>query len=402
MLVASKVRAGAIKGDRRSIKRGASVEFADYRNYVAGDDLRQLDWNIYARLERPYIKLLEDEEDLAVHLILDASASMDFPPEGEPDQHKLLYAKRVVAGLAYVSLTSGDRLTLTAVNDRQRGDLWSGARSRPQLRHAAVHSGCRRRQHYRLERCAGGLRAAGAAPGLNAGGQRYVSRDGGYLDGLHALLSRGHEVAFVHVLAPEEVRPPVAGDLSLVDVETELQQEVTVDGAMLGIYQQRLAAWRAEMRDECLRRGRALLPAGDGPALGAADLVRYAAGGAGQVAAAVDSMTSVGRGMSLMYMPETMPIMSMPSSNVGSIAEGKLAFVSFVMHHAAKGKNIHGLARPSPSSLKSCRPVTRRCILGYSFIGSNSSSSRSGLIHAGAHVSTSNAYSRSNLRIRRR
>ena len=116
MLVARKVRAGAIKGDRRSIKRGSSIEFADYRNYVAGDDLRQLDWNIYARLERPYIKLLEDEEDLAVHLILDASASMDFPPEGEAEQNKLTYAKRILAGLAYISLTSNDRLVLTAVN----------------------------------------------------------------------------------------------------------------------------------------------------------------------------------------------------------------------------------------------------------------------------------------------
>ena len=114
MLVARKVRAGAIKGDRRSIKRGSSIEFADYRNYVAGDDLRQLDWNIYARLERPYIKLLEDEEDLAVHLILDASASMDFPPEGEADQHKLLYAKRIFGGLAYVSLTSNDRSAMGA------------------------------------------------------------------------------------------------------------------------------------------------------------------------------------------------------------------------------------------------------------------------------------------------
>ena len=118
MLEARKVRVGAIKGDRRSIKRGTSIEFADYRNYVAGDDLRQLDWNIYARLERPYIKLLEDEEDLAVHLILDASASMDFPLEGETDQHKLLYAKRIMAGLAYVSLTTGDRLALTAFNGR--------------------------------------------------------------------------------------------------------------------------------------------------------------------------------------------------------------------------------------------------------------------------------------------
>ena len=97
-------------------------------------------------------------------------------------------------------------------------------------------------------------------PGLTLVVSDMFSRDGGYLDGLNALLSRGHEVAFVHVLAPEEVQPPVAGDLSLVDVETELQQEVTVDGAMLGIYQQRLAAWRRELRDECLRRGAHYFP----------------------------------------------------------------------------------------------------------------------------------------------
>ena len=260
MLVASKVRAGAIKGDRRSIKRGASVEFADYRNYVAGDDLRQLDWNIYARLERPYIKLLEDEEDLAVHVILDASASMDFPPEGEPDQHKLLYAKRVVAGLAHVSLTSGDRLTLTAVNDRQaatfgpvrgRGHSFAMLRFIRDLSADSITD-----LNLALEQYA--LRAR--RPGLAIVVSDMFSLDGGYLDGLHALLSRGHEVAFVHVLAPEEVQPPVAGDLSLVDVETELQQEVTVDGAMLGIYQQRLAAWRTEIRDECLRRGAHYFP----------------------------------------------------------------------------------------------------------------------------------------------
>ena len=260
MLVAGKVRAGAIKGDRRSIKRGTSVEFADYRNYVAGDDLRQLDWNIYARLERPYIKLLEDEEDLAVHLLLDASASMDFPPEAEPDQHKLLYAKRVVAGLAYVSLTSGDRLTVTAINDRKSA-TFGPARGRGHsfallrfIQDVAADS------ITDLDVALGDYALRARRPGLTLVVSDMFSRDGGYLDGLHALLSRGHEVAFVHVLAPEEVRPPVAGDLSLVDVETELQQEVTVDGAMLGIYQQRLAAWRREIRDECLRRGAHYFP----------------------------------------------------------------------------------------------------------------------------------------------
>lgn len=260
MLVARKVRAGAVKGDRRSIKRGSSIEFADYRNYAAGDDLRQLDWNIYARLERPYIKLLEDEEDLAVHLILDASASMDFPPEGEAHQHKLFYAKRILAGLAYISLTSNDRLVLTSFG----------------VGGAATFGPTRgRAQGIAALRFIGAITAAGVTdldialadyalrarrPGLTLIISDMFSYEGRYLEGLNALLSRGHEVAFVHLLAPEEVQPPVTGDLSLIDVETEVKQEVTLDGVMLGIYQQRVNAWRDEIRNECLRRGAHYFP----------------------------------------------------------------------------------------------------------------------------------------------
>src|SRR5512137_1248152 len=82
-LVAARLRAGVIKGERRSTKRGTSIEFADYRDYVRGDDLRRLDWNVYARLDRPFIKLLEEEEDLSVHILLDASRSMDWGQEQE-------------------------------------------------------------------------------------------------------------------------------------------------------------------------------------------------------------------------------------------------------------------------------------------------------------------------------
>lgn len=259
MLVAKKVRAGAMKGDRRSIKRGTSVEFADYRNYVPGDDLRQLDWNIYARLERPYIKLLEDEEDLAVHIILDASASMNFPPkdelaQGELDQQKLLFAKRIFAGLGYVSLTSGDRLMLTAINDRGMS-IFGPVRGRGQG--IAMF-------HYIQNVAADGiadlnimlkdyaLRAS--RPGLTVVVSDLFSPSG-YIEGLNALLSRGHEVALVHVLSPQEVTPPLAGDLRLIDVETGQAQEVTVDAAMREFYHQRLTAWRDEIRDECLRRG---------------------------------------------------------------------------------------------------------------------------------------------------
>ena len=82
-LASRRLTAGRMKGERRSLRRGQSVEFADYRNYTAGDDLRQLDWNVYARLEKLFVKLFVEEEDVTVHVLVDASASMDF---GEPEQ----------------------------------------------------------------------------------------------------------------------------------------------------------------------------------------------------------------------------------------------------------------------------------------------------------------------------
>src|SRR5215216_666158 len=120
MLSGSRVRAGAIKGERRSTKRGTSIEFADYRNYAPGDDLRRLDWNIYARLDRPLTKLYEDEEDLAVHLILDTSASMNWGGDSDPELHKFDYARRLIAGLGYISLSTNDRLVIAALADDNR------------------------------------------------------------------------------------------------------------------------------------------------------------------------------------------------------------------------------------------------------------------------------------------
>src|SRR3990172_7923871 len=114
-LVASRVRAGQMKGERRSTKRGTSIEFADYRDYVAGDDLRRLDWNVYARLERPFVKLFEEEEDLAVHVLVDISASMDW---GEAETHKLRYALRMAGAIGAVALAAGDRLTVATMQAR--------------------------------------------------------------------------------------------------------------------------------------------------------------------------------------------------------------------------------------------------------------------------------------------
>src|SRR4051812_7697402 len=104
---------GGLKGGRRSVKRGQSVEFADYRDYSLGDDLRQLDWNVYARLEKLFVKLFVEEEDVTVTLLVDASASM---ANGHPE--KLLFAKRAAAALGYIGLASEDRVAVSALVGR--------------------------------------------------------------------------------------------------------------------------------------------------------------------------------------------------------------------------------------------------------------------------------------------
>lgn len=251
-LVASRVRVGAIKGERRSSRRGSSVEFADYRDYTPGDDLRRLDWNIYARLERPFIKLLEEEEDLAVHVLVDASQSMNW---GEGDEHKFNYARRLAAGLGAVALASGDVLTI--------GLLQSGK--------VAAEFGPSRGQGSlpRLFGFLDGLEPGGETD-LNTSLREYsitprrpgflilisdLLTSGGYATGLRRLLGRGHEAALVHVLSPDELDPPLAGDLQLVDSETNHAQDVSLDGGLRAQYRARAQAWIQATQLDCRKQG---------------------------------------------------------------------------------------------------------------------------------------------------
>ncbi len=257
-LAASQVRAGQIKGERRSLKRGTSIEFADYRDYTRGDDLRRVDWNVYARLERPYVKLLEEEEDLAVHVLLDASRSMDYGgsagPQGEA-RHKFHYAQRVAAALGYIALAAGDRLTLTALRGEAPAAQFGPARGRGQT--------------LRLLNFIEALPAEGST-NLDAALRRYtlgprragllflisdMFSPGGYRDGLGLLQGRGYEIVVLHVLAPDEIDPPLAGDLRLIDLETGVPQDVTLDSPLRNLYRKRVAAWCRDIEGYCVKRG---------------------------------------------------------------------------------------------------------------------------------------------------
>jgi uncharacterized protein (DUF58 family) len=248
-LVSRKIFLGRMKGERRSKRKGQSVEFADYRNYVVGDDLRFLDWNLYARLDRLFLRLFMEEEDLHFHLLLDNSLSMDF---GEPT--KLHYAKQVAAALGFVALVNLDRLVVRAFNDRLtqtlpalrgRRSLWRLLDFLDKLRPAGPSDLTRALRAFSLE-----SRARGVVVVLGD----FMDK-GGYEEGLRYLVARQMDVYAIQVLSPEEIDPDITGDLKLVDAEDADAAEVTASPTLLRRYKENLAAYRAGLHDFCTRRG---------------------------------------------------------------------------------------------------------------------------------------------------
>lgn len=247
VLISKRLRAGQMQGERRSPKRGQSVEFADYRQYSRGDDFRMIDWNVYARLETLFLKLFVEEEDLTVHLLVDTSRSMDW---GTPN--KLFAAKQLAGALGYIALAGLDRVTASTFGGQM--SVFPPRRGKQQAHHLF---------EYLLK-----LEAAGSAE-LSSTLQRYAqgARNVGPLllisdlfdptwqEGLRALLTRRFDVTVLHILAPEELSPHLGGDLRLKDVEGGSELELTVDAAMLQRYAENLAAWQTELRRWCGARG---------------------------------------------------------------------------------------------------------------------------------------------------
>jgi uncharacterized protein (DUF58 family) len=252
-IVSRKILAGKMKGERKSKRKGESVEFADYRNYVVGDDLRFLDWNIYARLDRLFLKLFLEEEDLHVSILLDVSKSMDW---GEPN--KALYAKRVAAALAYVGLINYNRVTVCAYNDSIVSDL-------PSVRG-------RRLMHQIISLLTG--QRPGGPSNMGAACRQFAIRHkprgvlillsdfldkGGFETGLRYLVRRDLDVYALQMLSPQEIDPKLAGDLRLVDVEDADVSEVTISRPLINRYKTNLQAYCESLKAFCTRRNVAYL-----------------------------------------------------------------------------------------------------------------------------------------------
>lgn len=265
-LLAARRAKSTARGERRSKARGQSVEFADYRNYVAGDDFRRLDWNLFGRLDRLFLKLYEEERELPVQIFLDASESMSF---GTPP--KFDFARQVAAAAGYVALCGFDRVSVTIFPDPDpnaegvdRAALSAGLAARGGLR--AVRGRKSSLQYFQnlsqltahgpanfneaLRRGALAARQSGAAVLLSD-----FLDPAGYEPGLNALIGRGFHVNAVQILAPEELNPPTYGDLRLVDSETGGMQEVTFGKYRLKAYQQSVQNYCQRLREFCQARG---------------------------------------------------------------------------------------------------------------------------------------------------
>lgn len=253
-LLSKKIFRGEHRAERRSRETGASLEFADYRNYSLGDDLRSIDWNIYGRLDRLFIKLFEQEQDLDIHFLIDASASMRWTP-GIERLSKFDQARRVAASLAYIALSNLDRVNVLWFSATLGDDLGL-VRGKSQfhnvldfLRHAPEPAG------------ATSLLAATRSftQRLKRRGLVFVLSDfldaAGYEEPLGLLRFNRFDTHVIQILDPAELDPGASGDLRLVDCETGAPLEVTATPAVLDSYRAEIARYLADLTAFCLRRG---------------------------------------------------------------------------------------------------------------------------------------------------
>ena len=245
---------GGLKGGRRSTKRGQSVEFADYRDYALGDDLRQLDWNVYARLEKLFVKLFVEEEDVTMTFLLDASPSMAF---GHPQ--KLLFAKRAAAALGYIGLASEDRVVIAALSGRI-ARRQSGLRGSGRVLRLLANLSSIEPSEGATDLVAAGRHAAAMVSGRGVVVLLSDLLDPGADRVIRELAATGSELIVLHTLSPEELDPPLEGDLRLIDSESGEGVDITADLATLDAYKTRLAAWQEGFADLAAKRRASYVP----------------------------------------------------------------------------------------------------------------------------------------------
>jgi uncharacterized protein (DUF58 family) len=236
-----------LMGDHPAMRRTAGIEFADYRPYTRGDDLRRVDWNAYARLGTLHIRQAQAEHETVLYLLVDGSPSMEI---GRPP--KFWAARRLAAALGYIALSHLDRVRLAAPGATALTDLT--LRGRPST--GALFRSLQELRPGRPAPFDDVLRAWGGE-----GGDGHIAvliSDlllDSYQDGVRRLVGAGFGVVVLHLLSGEELDPPADNDLNLIDSETGEQRELHIGDAARALYRQRLQSWLAESETWCRSHG---------------------------------------------------------------------------------------------------------------------------------------------------
>lgn len=244
------------RGEHLAGKGGSSIEFTDYRDYSAGDDVRSVDWNIFSRLHRPYVKLYRHEEEMHVMILVDASSSMLF--EGKFER-----AKQLAAAFGLMGLMGLERVSVYSCNHRGK---------EPSLLPPCTGRINRKRLFEFLE----GIQGGGDFPAdqaVQAVLRRHRGRGiavllsdfltfGDLHRPLNMLFSSGLEVFAMQVLSPTELNPEVTGDIRFVDCETGETLDISSAGGLLSIYHEHRAALAEDLATMCRQRSGRFLSIG--------------------------------------------------------------------------------------------------------------------------------------------
>lgn len=244
-LVARRIYRGRQRAERRTRKTGAGIEFADHREYAPGDDFRYLDLNVYQRTGRLLIRLFEEEEDLSVYVIVDTSRSMEM---GDPP--KLDYAKRIAAALSYVALANLDRVSVLGFSDQMETRL---APTRGKNRIFKVFEFLRPLEASGETDLKTALRTF-AAQNKRRGVAILISDlydPKSFEDGINQLRYAKFDPYVLHIIDPADARPPLHGDVRLVDHETGETREVTVTPRILEKFAQAHRRYQQQIEEFC-------------------------------------------------------------------------------------------------------------------------------------------------------
>jgi uncharacterized protein (DUF58 family) len=247
-IVAKKAFAGGARGERRSKKIGAGLEFADHRRYSPGDDFKNIDWNVYARLGKLLLRMYEEEEDLYVYLLVDQSASMAVG-----DRLKFDYARKLAAALAYVTLSNMDRASIIPFSKGVAPALMPSRGKAQIFRVFEYLSALEPAGKTRLDEACRAFVHQTKRRGLAVVISDFYAEEG-YEQGLNLLRYHRFEPFVIHLTDARELQPKLRGDLLLVDCETGAEREVTITPRVLRKYRDAFEAWCEELETFCKKR----------------------------------------------------------------------------------------------------------------------------------------------------